>query len=62
MNGFTTTESIKEMLNKRPMRKRRRNVKKKKKEEKFQKIRKRVYQRNILLDFQELRGPLELVF
>ena len=31
MIGFTTTESIKEMLNKRPMRKRRRNVKKKKK-------------------------------
>ena len=31
MNGFTTTSTLAEMIDKRPMRKRRRNVKKKKK-------------------------------
>ena len=31
MSGFTTTSTLAEMINKRPMRKRRRNVKKKKK-------------------------------
>ena len=31
MSGFTTTSTLAEMINKRPMRKKRRNVKKKKK-------------------------------
>ena len=31
MSGFTTTSTLAEMINKRPMRKRRRNVKKRKK-------------------------------
>jgi hypothetical protein len=31
MSGFTTTSTLAEMIDKRPMRKRRRNVKKKKK-------------------------------
>ena len=31
MSGFTTTSTLAEMINKRPMRKRKRNVKKKKK-------------------------------
>ncbi len=31
MSGFTTTSTLAEMINKRPMRKRRKNVKKKKK-------------------------------
>ena len=31
MNGFTTSSTLAEMINKRPIRKRRRNVKKKKK-------------------------------
>ena len=34
MRGFTTTATLAEMINKRPIRKRRRNVKKKEKEEK----------------------------
>ena len=61
MRGFTTTSTLAEMINKRPMRKRKRNVKKKEKEEKYQKINEQDYQRNILLDYQEVRGPLELV-
>jgi hypothetical protein len=31
MSGFTTTSTLAEMINKRPMRKKKRNVKKKKK-------------------------------
>ena len=37
MSGFTTTSTLAEMIDKRPMRKRRRNVKKKKKKKKSSK-------------------------
>ena len=37
MRGFTTTSTLAEMINKRPMRKRKRNVKKKKKKKKSSK-------------------------
>ena len=50
MRGFTTTSTLAEMINKRPMRKRRRNVKKKEKEEKYQKIKQLTYLRNTYQD------------
>ena len=49
MSGFTTTSTLAEMINKRPMRKRRRNGKKKK-EETYQKIKQLIYLRNIYQD------------
>ena len=47
MSGFTTTATLAEMINKRPIRKRRRNVKKKEKEEKYQKIKQLIYLKSI---------------
>ena len=45
MRGFTTTSTLAEMINKRPMRKKR-NVKKKEKEEAFQKIKRQEFLKN----------------
>tara|TARA_B100001939_G_scaffold289020_1_gene260042 strand:+ start:145 stop:297 length:153 start_codon:yes stop_codon:yes gene_type:complete len=47
MSGFTTSATLAEMINKRPIRKRRRNVKKKKKKKSSKKIKIVVCLKNI---------------
>ena len=47
MSGFTTSTTLKEMINKFTMKKRRRSGKKKEKEEKSQKIKIQDYLKNI---------------
>ena len=59
MRGFTTTSTLAEMINKRPMRKRR-NVKKKEKEEAYQKIKRQEFLKNTFQVLKALKDRLEL--
>ena len=56
MSGFTTSATLAEMINKRPIKKKRRNVKKKEKEEKYQKIKQLICLKNI---YQVLKVVLD---